>query len=164
MASRGVHFAITQEEYEKLMNIQSDEELINFIQNEFEEKWDEEWLFETDKAWDAIHRSLTDGKLEWENGIFPLKEVIIGGKNIYKGDDYIISIVTPQNVPIVAKALEKIDKKILQQGYSQIEQSDYDEEVGEEDFEYTWSSFKGLPQLFSKASLAGRAVIFTVDL
>ena len=164
MASRGVHFAIKQEEYEKLIIINSDEELINFIQENFEEKWEKEWLHETDKAWDAIHRSLTDGKLEWDNGKFPLKEAIIGGQNLYKGDYYIVSVVTPAKVPMVAEALKVIDKNTFKQGYYKIDKDTYNGEIGEEDFEYTWECFEGLRQLFNKALLEDRAVIFTVDL
>ena len=31
---------------------------------EIEDRWDRDWLVETDKAWDAIHRCLTGGTLE----------------------------------------------------------------------------------------------------
>jgi len=164
MANRGVHFAIKQVEYEKLKAIESDEKLIEFIEEELEEIWDEAWLYETDKAWDAIHRSLTDGKLEWESGEFPLNEVIIGGENLYKGDYYIVCTITPENVHLVSKALEKIDKEILKKGYNQISPSNYDGEKGEEDFEYTWSNFKGVPEFFKKSALDNRAILFTVDL
>ncbi len=163
MACRGVHFAIEKEQYEKLISAKSDEELIEIIQDEIEEEWEEEWLHETDKAWDAIHRCLTDGKLEWDNGEFPLKEVIIGGKKLYEGDDYIISVVSPEKVPVVARALQDINESTLKRGYEEIEQSNYDGEIGSEDFEYTWEWFKGLPPLFIKAATAGRAVVFSVD-
>jgi len=163
MACRGVHFAINKEQYEKLLSAKSDEELIEIIQEEIEEGWDEEWLRETDKAWDAIHRCLTDGKLEWNNGEFPLNAVIIGGKQLHEGDDYIISIVSPEQVPAVAQALQNVDESTLKRGYERIEQSNYDGKIGPEDFEYTWEWFKGLPSLFSKAANAGRAVVFSVD-
>ena len=37
--------------------------MLDIVQEEIEEPWDEEWLLEMDKAWDAIHRCLTDGRL-----------------------------------------------------------------------------------------------------
>ena len=163
MGCRGVHFALNEVQYKRVISARSDNELVDIIQEDIEEAWDEDWLHETDKAWDAIHRCLTDGKLSFDNGKSPLSTVVIGGNNLYKGDDYIISLVPPENVRSVAELLASIDKAKLKEGYELIDQSDYDGEIGEEDFEYTWEWFKGLPKLFSKAAEAGRAVIFTVD-
>lgn len=42
MACLGVHFALTKEEYKKVYDCKSDEELIKLIQDEIEEEWDEE--------------------------------------------------------------------------------------------------------------------------
>lgn len=163
MACRGVHFAISESQYQRLISAKSDEALIEIIQEDIEEKWDKEWLHETDKAWDAIHRCLTDGKLEWENGEFPLKAAIVGGELLHKGDDYIVSVVSPDKVLSVAEALQDVGEAELKNGYDKIEQSDYDGEIGKEDFEYTLDWFKGLPDLFSRAANAGRAVVFSVD-
>jgi len=160
---RGVHFALTPEQYTKVIELASDDKLIDFIHFEIEEEWDRGSLRESDKAWDAIHRSLTDGKLEWENGTFPLNAVILGGKQLYKGDDYIVSLVTPDQVLVIAKALKQIDKVALKKGYDQITQGDYDGEVGENDFEYTWGWFKDLHSLYEKAVQSNRAMLFTVD-
>lgn len=163
MSCRGVHFALTGDQYMEVCNCQSDDELIELIQENIEEAWDEEWLRETDKAWDAIHRCLTDGKLEWDNGSFPLNAVIIGGKQFHEGNDYIISLVTPEQVQSIAVALKNIDKAALRQGYERIKQEHYDGEIGKEDFEYTWEWFKDLPSLYEKAAQDGRAILFSVD-
>jgi hypothetical protein len=58
---------------------------------------------EIDKAWDAIHRALTDGTLE--PGAFPLGRAILGGRQLHRGDDYIVALVTKLEVPAVAGAL-----------------------------------------------------------
>lgn len=163
MTCRGVHFAIEKEQYEKLMSAKSDEDVIEIIQEDIEERWDKEWLNESDKAWDAIHRCLTDGKLEWDNGEFPLNAVILGGILVHKGDDYIVSVVTPDQVPEVALALKNIDEAALKSGYDRIDQSNSDGEIGKHDFEYTKDWFNGLPELFEKAANAGRGVVFSVD-
>tara|TARA_R100000789_G_scaffold80776_1_gene75960 strand:+ start:876 stop:1169 length:294 start_codon:yes stop_codon:yes gene_type:complete len=56
MACRGVHFALTEEQRSQLLAIvESQGDVIGFIQEDIEELWDTEWLCETDKAWDAIH-------------------------------------------------------------------------------------------------------------
>ena len=58
MACRGVHFALTVEEREQLLAlVETQGDVIGFIQEDIEEQWDTEWLCETDKAWDAIHRA-----------------------------------------------------------------------------------------------------------
>lgn len=114
MACRGVHFAIDKEQYEKLLSAKSDEE----------------WLDETDKAWDAIHRCLTNGKLEWDSGEFPLNAVIIGGEQLHEGDSYIISAVSPEEIPMAATALNVIDESVFKCGYEKIYQSNYDGEIG----------------------------------
>lgn len=163
MAGRGVHFAIRKEQYEKLLAVESDDELKEIIQEEIEEEWDEEWLRETDKAWDAIHRSLTDGKLGYENGNYPLNAVILGGEQLYGGDDYIVALVKPEQAIEVAEALKSIDKEFFKEGYDKIDREDYDGPHGADDFEYTWEWFKGLQELFEKAGNTGRAIIFTVD-
>ena len=163
MSCRGVHFALTVEQYNKVCQCESDDELIELIQEDIEEEWDTEWLRETDEAWDAIHRCLTDGRLEWKNGSFPLNAVIIGGKQLHKGDNYIVSLVTPDQVPLIADALECIDKAALKKGYEQIKQDDYGGRVSDDDFEYTWEWFKELYTLYEKAAQNGRAILFSVD-
>jgi hypothetical protein len=163
MACRGVHFAITNDQLQRLLAASSDDDVLEVMQEDVEEAWEEEWLRETDKAWDAIHRCLTDGKLGFGNGSFPLNAVVLGGKQLYRGEDYIISLVEPKSVLLVAEALDAVDREVLRQGYERIAQTDYDGEIGEEDFEYTWHWFKELPGLFCKAAAAKRAVVFSVD-
>lgn len=163
MACLGVHFAVNNEQYQKLLSIKSDAELIALIQEEIEAKWDKEWLHETDKSWDAIHRCLTDGKLEWQNGTFPLNAVILGGMQLHRGDNYIVTLLTPEQVTEAAKSLGKVDLPFFKRGYENIEQAEYGGEKGQEDFECTWAWFQGLPKLFDKASRAGRGIIFSVD-
>jgi len=164
MSGRGVYFAINEDTYKELLSAQNDNELISIVQEKIEERWDKEWLLETDKAWDAIHRCLTDGKLEWENGEFPLNTVVIGGKNLYKGDDYILMVIPKENTSLIAKALSNISKDILKEGYLKIQQSDYEYELGDEDFEYVWEYFKDFPNFFQKVAQSNKYIIFTVDL
>src|SRR5262245_546621 len=71
MACRGVHFALTEEQASRLRDppgIDGDG-LLAFVEEIEEgrngEGWDEEWVQESDKSRDAIHRCLTDGRLEW---------------------------------------------------------------------------------------------------
>ena len=84
MGCRGVLFAIDQEELGALRQATSDSK-VQAVVAAIEERWDERFLAETDKAWDAIHRCLTDGTLACGNGSFPLNRCILGGQDLYQG-------------------------------------------------------------------------------
>ena len=53
-----------QDETRRIASATDDDDLMAMIE-EIEDPWDREWLVETDKAWDAIHRCLTGGTLEY---------------------------------------------------------------------------------------------------
>jgi hypothetical protein len=159
---RGVLFAIDQEELQALRQATSDSE-VQAVVAAIEKRWDERFLAETDKAWDAIHRSLTDGTLAWGNGSFPLNRCILGGEDLYQGEDYIVTLTEGHEVPAVAAALQQVTEADMRQAYDRLDPADYGPEWSEEDFEYTWSWFQQVRDLWSRAATAGRAVIFTVD-
>lgn len=164
MGWRGVHFAIGPSLSDRLLAATDDADLRSIVIDEIEEAWDRDWLYQTDKAWEGIHRALTDGKLEYVNGAYPLNACILGGQQLHEEDDYVISYVAPQQVADVATALTTVDKDALAKGYAQIEPDDYfGTGPSAEDFDYVWEWFTGLPDFFSKAANANRAVIFTVD-
>lgn len=161
MVCRAVHFALTTEQASRLMNTPgaNNDFLLAFVR-EIEEAWDEEWLQETDKSWDAIHRCLTDGKLEF--GDSPFHKCILGSDNLYEGNDYIMSFLDPDEVKEVAEAIKDIDRDELGRRYSEIDTERYGE-LSDSDFEYTWSWFPHLRDFFQKAAAANRSMLFTVD-
>jgi hypothetical protein len=162
MACRGVHFALTPQEETKLVGAldSDDEHLMAFIE-EIEGRWDREWLQETDKSWDAIHRCLTDGKLEY--GPTTLHKCVLGSDNLHDGEDYIVNFLKPEEVKEVAASIKDIDREWMRRKYNSIDTSDYDGELSDEDFEYTWSYFEDLRAFFQKSAEHGRSVLFTVD-
>ena len=163
MAARGVHFGLTADQAADLLAATDDEALMEVIE-EIESAWDKDWLAESDKAWDAIHRCLTDGSLAGGAGQPPLNLVIRGGRQLHEDEDYTVAYVTPEQVRDVAAALEPVDEAWLNARYFSLLKPDtYDGDIGEEDFGYTWSWFQGVAALFRKAAADGRAVIFTVD-
>jgi hypothetical protein len=163
MAGRGVHFALTADQYDRLLAARGDEQLMEVIDG-IEGVWDKEFLAESDKAWDAIHRCLTDGSLLYESGEYPLNHVICGGRQLFEGDASTVSLVTPEQVKDVASALEPINREWLRGRYfSLLKPDEYEYEIGDEDFEYTWHWFENVRELFRKAAASSRAVIFSVD-
>jgi hypothetical protein len=162
MCCRGVLFAIDDETTARLLAASSDDELMEIVES-IEEDWDERFLEETDKAWDAMHRALSDGSLNPSAGTFPLNRAILGGKHLNRGENYIVALVPKEEVPAVARALASIDDAAMRQRYEQIVPRDYAAEYGDEDRDYTVDNFRDVAALYERAAKAGRAVIFTVD-
>jgi hypothetical protein len=102
MSQRGVYFAVRSQDADRLLAAKTDGELLSVIQDDIEERWERDWLFQTDKGWAAIHRCLTDGRLLYDNGEYPLRACVLGGERLYVGDDYIVSFLRPTQVADVA--------------------------------------------------------------
>ena len=165
MGSLGVHFALSNGDLRRVLRCAEDGALLELIQEVIEERYleDGRWAFESDKAWDAIHRVLTGGRLEFDSGPVPLRYCILGGRQLYSGDDYIVSLVDSAQVRDVSVSLRSLDKDWFRQHYERLAETDYDGDVGDEDFEYTWDYFDGLRGFFERAAGASRAVLFTTD-
>lgn len=162
MSCLGVHFALSDEDAAKLLAARSDERVLSIITGDIEARWDKEWLQETEKSWDAIHRCLTDGTLACKNGE-PLTKCILGGRQLYRGADYIVSFLDPTDVWAVAATIKDIDKEWIRRKYDGLDPSEYGPFKSEEDFEYTWSYFEEVKRFFAKAAAARRSVVFTAD-
>jgi len=94
MSQRGVFFALLDPDAARLRQAHTDVDLRAIIEDEIEERWDTAWLFQMDKAWAGLHRCLTDGRLELANGTYPLNACVLGGEQLHRGDEYIVSLLT----------------------------------------------------------------------
>lgn len=157
MPGRGVHFAVSEPELEQLLAARGDEAVMEQIQ-EIEERWDKAWLIETDGAWWAIHLALTSKRAPSGLG-----QTILGGRPLYKGDDFHVVLVEVKDVPAVADALGQLDQASFKRLYDQMDRKAYGRPLSAEDFTYTWESFVPLQKFWKHAADAGRAVVFTVD-
>lgn len=163
MGARGVHFAIAPATADLLLAARDDAALMEIVEG-IEEEWDRAHLAESDKAWDAMHRCLTDGHLHDDGGEYPLNHVVCGGRQLHRGDDYTVSLVTAAQVRDVATALAGIAEPWLRERYvTLLEPAGYDGEICDEDFAYTWEWFVRVRDFYQRAAQDGRAVIFTVD-
>jgi Domain of unknown function (DUF1877) len=167
MGCLGVHFALTEDDVAALKSQPSDSARLDRLQEAIYQTYfgeQREWLAETDKAWYAIHRTLTDGKIDRGKGTFPLSHVILGGEALYDLDDYIMSLKMPWEVKQISDALRGITKKAFREQYFCIDQEDYDGfSIGDEDYEYTWSWFQGVCELYERAADTGRHVLFAAS-
>jgi len=163
--SLGVHFALSSADATRVRACSDPDDLVEVITEEIEETYleDKQWSFETDKAWDAIHRCLTDGQLLYESGPFPQAYAVLGGQALDAGDDYTACLVEPAQVRELVPALAQVTKEWMTERYETLGSTDYAGPIGAEDFNYTWDNFEGLRAFFEKAAGAGRAVLFTTD-
>jgi hypothetical protein len=158
--SLGMHFAITDEDRRKLLEMEGDDEAISEYVHDVIEERDDDYNVGTDKAWDAIHRSLTDGRLAFGNGSSPLNLAVLGGKLLTSCEDEPVILVDTNHVAAVAAALMAVTEESLRTGYERIDAADY-AAFGEEDFEYTWENFIDLAYFWRHAAASKRHVIFT---
>jgi|JI10StandDraft_1071094.scaffolds.fasta_scaffold42415_3 hypothetical protein len=157
MPGRGVHFAVSDPELKQLLAARDDEAVMDLIEK-IEERWDKSWLIETDSAWWAIHLALT------ANGApAGLERVVLGGRPLYKGDDYHVVVVGAKDVPEVADALGQLDEASFRRLYDRLDRKAYGRPRSAEDFAYTWESFVPLQEFWRRAADARRNVVFTVD-
>lgn len=162
MACLGVHFAIAQDVADQLVMARDDAAVMHIVEG-LEDAWVETNLAESDKAWEAIHRVLTDGNLEFGNGDYPLSHCILGPRQLYKCDDYIISLALAAEVRDIAAVLNNVTEEWFGNRYWSVVPSDYSPNYGQEDLEYSWGYFKGICSFFHAAAENGLAAIFTVD-
>lgn len=158
----GVHFAIEAEHERSLLaaDDDGDSERVGEILEELEESWPDDALkVDTDKAWDAIHRCLTDGTLDPDGGPYPLSHTVLGGRHLH--EEYYVVYVSPDEVRDVASALHDVESAWLRRQFDAIDDPDYRGAGDDADFAYTWDNFLDLRAFYDRAAAAGRAVVFT---
>jgi hypothetical protein len=161
-AMLGVHFAITSEHERALLAADDadDSDTVGVLLDLLEEHWDDDELkVDTDKAWDAIHRCLTNGALDPDGGGYPLSHAVLGGRHLH--DDYYVVHLSAAEVHDVAAALAGIDQAWLRRRFDTIDPSDFDGTVNDQEFAYTWENLVDVQAFYQRAAAAQRAVIFT---
>jgi hypothetical protein len=157
-------FALTAEQEAALMATRTDDEVCAFVEDVEMGEWDGEPLdCETDKAWDAMQRCLSDGTLGCGRRLSALDMAVLGGGHHHEGEDYIVAHLRSDEVAQVAAALETVDHVWMRQRYDSIDPTDYQGHLSQEDFDYTWYWFEQVRDFYWQAAAAHRPVIFTVD-
>jgi len=173
MPGRGVLFAIDDEELAKLGDASSDED-VRALVSAIEERWEN--ACELDKAWDAIHRALSGGKLALPGRVGAegrlggesehpsvLSKAILGGAVLLDAEDAIVSAKAPDEVQAIARALASWDRARFRAAYYRIDREEYGD-LDEEDFEHCLAWFERMVGFYSEAAAAERAVVFSTDL
>ena len=174
--TRGHHVAITAEQRAELESIADETERV-FSFKDLLDAADDRYVQGTDKAWDAIHRCLSDWPpdtphfyavepeegafdLPENHGTYPLKLCVLGGKRLLTSEyDYFLRLIEPHEVVDLAAALKPIDKSWLGEKYWTHCKGAWPE-YGEDDLEYTWEYFELLRDFFTRMSGNGRPIVF----
>jgi hypothetical protein len=156
----GVHFAVTADQERLLVAAADDDtETVGDLVEDIEETGDDDLSASTDKAWDALHRCLSDGTLDPDGGDHPLSRTILGGRHLH--DEYYVVHVSATEAKDVAEALRQVDKAWLRERFDAMDATDYRGARDDADIAYTWDNFVDERAFYERAAEAGRAVIFT---
>jgi hypothetical protein len=160
MGCLGVHFSIPADEGSQLWD--GDEASLAFV-DELEDRWDTDYLQQTDKAWDPIHRCLADGTLAWAGGDWPLNGAILGGEPMYLGRGYIIMFLDDHDVAEIAGALDEVTQPWFRARFFALPAHGYEGRTDEAAFDYTWHWFELMRAFFRKTADEARQLVFTAD-
>lgn len=163
MSCLGGFRAITKEELDKLRAVPRADRVPDYL----DDIMVQEDSCDLDKAWDAIHRALDNGRLEFGQPFFPDAWVILGGE-VLRGDrpdeeDYIVVCKDPDHVRRVYQFLLHMTEKDFRELYFAIDPEQYGFELSEEDFEYTWYYLSDSIPFWKNAAEKGLWVLFDVD-
>ncbi|MGX1777136.1 YfbM family protein [Nocardia brasiliensis] len=163
MGSLGVHFRLTPDQADALVCADDPDTVRTLIESIEEELADEADHVGSDKAWDAIHRCLSDGTLDPAGGTYPLSYAVLGGTRLDAGDDYFVSYLTTEQVDDVARAMAPLNEQSFRERFFALDSADYAGPRDADDFAYTWSNLLDIRAFFARAARLGGHVIFTVD-
>lgn len=165
MSCLGVHFSLSAEEVDRL-RAAPEAQRVDYVSETIETDYfanHMDCVAQSDKAWDGMHRALSDGQLSWDGGKYPLNHVVLGGERLYTGDDYIIVLKTPEQVRDVAGVIGTIDEAEFRRRHSSIDPESYQYSADDDDFDYTWHWFQEVRELWVRAASEGRYILFTAD-
>lgn len=165
MGCTGVHFSLSDAEVDHLLGIGDDSRRLHYFRQKIEPVYfadHPERLAEDGVGWEPMHRVLSEGTFLSE-GRYPLNHVVLGGTNLYAGDDFIMVLKARNQVHDVAKALPSVSHHDFHQHYRIVNASDYGHALSNEDFEATWRAFEGLRAFWLRAADEDRFVLFTAN-
>jgi hypothetical protein len=165
MGCLGVHFALTEEQefaVWEAYEAHDDDGVLAAVET-IEDASEKEHLQETDKAWDAIHRCLSDGTLSTWPGTWPLAGAVLGGECLYFRADHIVRLVDPEEVKEISAALDAVTRDWFHARFAGLREHGYSGTADEKDFDYTWLWFERLREFFRRTGEEGRAVLFCAD-
>jgi hypothetical protein len=163
VVGKGYHIALGREHAKRAFAIRDDDSLRQFLDElrSSPEMNESGRVLETGALWDPIHRCLTEGELDPAGGEFPLNHVVLGGKQLHSGSDYVAALVRPDMTRFIADALAELDEDDLRKKFFALAASSYPQPLDEKRFMELWLALQNLTIFFAAAAENLEAVIFT---
>jgi len=163
MPCRGVLFALSEREVRRLLSFETDDERLAYLRDELEEDFftrGESLLVGTGEVWDSLRRGTRGGAGSSAAASHPLRNLVLGGEDLYSSDDYLMILRPPDQVKDMAWALEHIDERRLLDHYLAI-----DDEGAQPDEPATaaWRWFRDVKTFLRRAAGAGRYLLVTLE-
>ena len=165
MQGHGAHIILTREDAKRVFGAAGDvavQEIANELRGS-KRHCEAKLVLETGANWDAIHRCLTDGTLEPTAGEFPLNQVILGGKQLFKGAGFEAVMVRPDLTAFIAEALHNLKREEIHDKYMQLPAAELGYTPTEQESDIVWNAIQQIRQLFEDAAAERCAVMFTVE-
>jgi len=165
MTGQGHHILVRREDA-KRMFAQSDDVGVRKIVNELlhsKSYRDDGFLLECGELWDPIHRCLNSGTLDPSEGEFPLDHCILGGRQLYQGEDFEAILVRPDIVAQVAEAIHALKVSEVRDRYFALDPVAFGRQPTEDEFERMWNKLFQIRELFEFAADERCAILFTVE-
>jgi len=165
MTRQGHHIVVRREDAKRLF-AQSDDAGVRSVVNQLLQSKQyraDGFLLDCGTLWDPIHRCLNDGTLNPHDGEFPLDHCILGGKQLYQGEDFEAILVRPDIVTQVAEAIHNLKRSEVRDRYFALKPEIYGKSPTEEEFEHMWNKLFQIRELFEYAADERCAILFTVE-
>src|SRR6185295_4324341 len=112
----GAHYMISYEQAMALLKLKSDEDLTAMVA-EIAAEASDETSHESGGAWNALHRSLSNGTVDPRQGTRPLNMAFLCANVLSRGQDLVVVLTTPTEVKSIAEALAKVTEDGLKKKY-----------------------------------------------
>jgi len=159
----GYHIALSREHAKRVFANKDDASLPPLIAELLGDKTlkANSQILDVKRTWDAIHRCLTEGALDAEAGEFPLNHVILGGKKLHNGDDYVAVVVRPDMVTFIAEALHDVKEPDFRKAFFGLAEKGYDQPINEKEYSYIWHMVQEIRTFLEYCDEERFAVLFT---
>lgn len=163
MVGPGHHIALSREHAKRVFANKDDASLPPLIAELLGDKTlkANSQILDVKRTWDAIHRCLTEGTLDPEAGEFPLNHVILGGKKLHNGDDYIAVVVRPDMVTFIAEGLREVKEPDFRKAFFGLGEKGYDQAINEKEYSFIWHMVHEIRAFFEYCDEERFAVLFT---
>ncbi len=162
MSAKGRHVILGDKEKQRLLAASTDEVVLGLIE-QLSGLTDPSRSADCGPYWDAMHRTLSNGTLYYDEGEYPLNRVVLGGRQLLREGDGAAALVEPAEVKDASAALAALTEEQFHQRYDRIDPDDYEGEFGEDDRRHAWNKLKDVRRLFSRAAAEGASVLFFAE-